>query len=329
MKLSLAVVLVVAACGPKGSAPSLHNDTAGGQATLGQALARDVGAGLAVAIVPGPDGLRAISADGARSQTLVGGEVPWALVDNRAEVVWFGSPDASQLRMLDLAAPAQPAPEPVVIATGLPTESGAGGPLCAIRYPDAAEPDLDYSNSILPRIVVELGPTPRLTSDGGILDLWDQGEAFAAEVAKAALPGSAELRRVAARGAGRTIRLYASAASAGRVAEVPPDGCEEPDLCGDAQAIPGTALWRVVVGHSCGDGCYLDWQIYDPARKAFLPEPWAHRLVQAAVAPDGSAFVTDGQVIRFDTGPLGRSSDDDDGPVFGGGGWLGGVQVDH
>jgi hypothetical protein len=260
-----------------------------------------------------------VSADGARERVLVAGYVPWALVDDRALVIWFGSADHGSILAIDLAAP--PAPEVTVetIATGLPTETEAGPLVGTIRYGDE---ELTAGNPIAPHVVLDLSDAPTLRLDATILELWEQADEVEQALARAALPGRDRAAAFAARSAGRRTRLEAPPGEASRV-EVPVDPCEDEDLCGTAESVPGTGLWRVLVGHSCGDGCYAEYRLYDPAAKRFHEEAWASWLSDAWVARDGSAFVTSAQLIRFDRGPVASGSRDDlPGDVVGGG-WLG------
>lgn len=339
------LVLVVAtlgltACGSRSPAPVANTPPSTGAATLGAALTREVGAGLPVAIVPGTAGLRAISADGARTRTLVPGPVPWALVDNDAGVVWFGSADGTAIDLVDLEGPAAAMPPVETIATGLPTQTDGGGPMFAVGYesppttpaPSPADPDdvpdlgpsasLSFGHPITPHIGVVVGPKPRLFVEGGILDLWDQTEELRATVAAAKLPGRDRLIALGQRVDARPVTPAAPAPPDQRVDTIDKSNCEDEDRCGTAEPVPNTTLWRVAVAFSCGDGCYTEWRLYDPARKAFLEPDWASQLVSASVAPDGSGFVADGAIIRFDTGPLAVAPGGEAGG--GGGGWLGG-----
>jgi len=52
-----------------------------------ESLQRDVGRGGAVAIVPSPDGILAVSLRGAPNEVLVEGAALWLLVDDRARVM--------------------------------------------------------------------------------------------------------------------------------------------------------------------------------------------------------------------------------------------------
>lgn len=318
---ALAAALALAACGGTAGRTAIGNT--GGQPTLADAVRAEVGQGAPVAILPGAGGLLAVSADGARGRTLVPGPVPWALVDHDLGVVWFGSADHTAILALDLRAPATVAPNAEVIVTGLPAEVSPGGPEYAISHESSTdEPglagfaDLEYSRSILPSVILVVGAEPRLTISGGILEIWGDTEGFAAEVAAAAMPGRDRVRELARRSTG--ARLPEQPREAGQVADVDPDACED-GSCGRAQEVPGTKLWRVVVSFACGDGCYTGWRLYDPATRAFLDGDWSEWPAQAAIASDGSGFVVDGRLVRFDRGVVAGPEGE---PEASGGGWL-------
>lgn len=324
----LAFVVTVAACGSGGARPhgTLGNSGGGGGGgtTLADALAIEVGGGVPVAIVPYA-GLRAISADGARQRVLVPAPVPWALVDNRAGVVWFGTDDPTVIRALDLASPAA-APLITTVVTNLPTETDAGTPLVTIRYPEPSVDvptvdEISVGHPISPHVVVSVAAEPSLHGEGGILDMWDQHAEYEAQVQQATIVAAPYLAQLAARGAGRWLSAPRDGKEH-RVQLADLSACDEPDACGQAEDVTPT-LWRVVTSFSCGDGCYTGWQLYDPAKQALLEDDWARRIGDAWLAPDGSAFVSAGQVIRFDSGPLAATpaTEDDNGM---GGGWLGG-----
>ena len=74
---------------------------------------------------------------------------------------------------------------------------------------------------------------------------------------------------------------------------------------------------------SCDDACVVVWQLYDPAARRLLDAPWASGFDHGWIAPDGTAFVADGVVVRFDGGPLAQTPLTADADLRGGG-WLGG-----
>jgi len=51
---------------------------------------------------------------------------------------------------------------------------------------------------------------------------------------------------------------------------IPKSGCEERSLCGETTPIPSTHMQLVLVSHSCGDGCYLEYCLFDPVARVFV-----------------------------------------------------------
>lgn len=326
MRTSIFLMATLAACGGGAGAGGGTLGNGGGvAASLGAALEREVGAGVPVAIVPTPAGLLAVSADGARQRVLVPGPIRWATVDNRAGVVWFGTPDASTIEVLDLESAAV-SPAIATVVTNLPAETDAGPPLISIRYPlegkDAtAAQDLDIGSPINPHVALVMSAEPTLIGDGGILDIWEQDAEFDARVAQAKLPGAAVIQALATRGKGRPLMIPRLAEDR-RVELDDLSQCEDSEECGRAEVLTPT-VWRVVTSYSCGDACHLGWQLYDAERGALIEGDWAQMISDAWLAPDGSAFVTGGRVFRFDGGPLAATPATEDSTVVGGG-WLGG-----
>lgn len=315
------VVAVVAACSAPAK-PVVVGNTERAPVSLAAALERDLGAGMPVAIVPGPD-LRAISADGARERVLVPGPVPWALVDQRSHAIWFGNRNSSTISVLDLDAID---PQPVTVVADIPTV--VAGPLSVrVFYPDPTSDvpvgdELTFGHPQHPQVILRLGPEPSLDVSGGLLEIVGDQEkldALRAEIRLAKLPDRELLVELARRGAGRTTTPR-HAGKQHRVEGVDPAECFDATLCGQAETVTGTKLWRVTIGHSCGDACYLEQRLYDPQTKQFLAADWARRLQDAWVSADGTAFVASGVVIRFASGPLAATPISDE---LQGGGWLG------
>lgn len=321
----IVLVLGLAACGGKGNQGTL-GQKGGTAGSLAAVLARDIGAGGPVAIVPTTHGLVATSADGARAQTLVDGPIRWALVDNRAGVVWFGKPDGTTIEVLDLEGAAAPVAVSTVV-TGLPTETDAGVPLVSIAYPEPSEDipmadELSVGHPITPHVVLQVEATSSLHGAGGILDMWDQTADFEAKIAQAKVPGQALLAQLAARGKGKSTSP-ARVSTEHQVDGIDASACDEADYCGKAEEVTA-GLWRVVTSFSCGDGCYTGWQLYDPGKKVLFEQPWARELSDVWLSPDGAALVSNGVVIRLDSGPLPGSPALDGEERAMGGGWLGG-----
>ncbi|MCE9580503.1 MAG: hypothetical protein K8W52_45710 [Deltaproteobacteria bacterium] len=300
----------LAACGG-GTKPGTTLQNGGAPAgSLAAALTTELG--TPVAILPNKTGLLAVSADGARQHLLVPAPVDWALVDNRAGVVWFGTRDSIRLLDLTLAAPA-----PEVIVDALPTDVIEGAPGIVIDYGE--DGDLSIGHPAYHRITLGLGATPGLTGDSGA---WTDDEEFPKAVAARALAPAVRTRLVELwhRGAGKALASPAPTDPATQVAGVDPANCpDDESMCGAASAIPGTKLWRVTVSFSCGDGCHPEYRAYDPATKQFIDDPWAGHLQMTWISGDGHALVQDGGITRLDGHGAGFAASEG----VEGGGWLG------
>jgi hypothetical protein len=262
------------------------------------------------------------------------------MVDDRAGVIWFlvHTLGSSDLRVIDLKVLNR---SPVSVVTGL-----GQGDFVGVAY---QEPDgkvtrlLDETGKYEGRVELLLGPgDPTLRYEKGIHDqVVPPGDGTAppaegarnAAIAPTALP---LLRKLVARGAGRNLALpVAEVAPLPRVTSVPESRCGQAELCGTAEAVPGTRYQRVLVSHACGDACHARFQLYDPdaASQAFVDvKTWRRsktpidegeppNLVDAWVSRDGRALVMDGVVYDLRKGPLFGGGT----PRRYGGGFLGGA----
>ena len=320
-----------------------------GAGALEERILAEVGAGKPVAILAWYDGLIAMSSDGARIRLLAPGPTEWALVDERARVIWFGKVgeprkvegeevDTVDIWVLDLMAEGL---EPRLIAPALQT-----GLEVSVSYPPDAKgkrPDeIGFGRGYGPSIRILLDEKrPRFDAEGGIYA--DIGIADTAEHMKAvrrAQPDPATrafLQALVARGVGRTATLPVPAARPAPPDRlpVPIDNCEQEDICGAVTAFTGTPYWRVVVEHSCGDACHPSENLYDPRTRKWIdpndpavtsdkPIGEAAAVAQAFIARDGSAFVMDGAVYPFGKPPIIPQPPEDRASISRGGGWLGG-----
>lgn len=326
------LVILLGGCGGAVARPAPANHAAAAGESLAAALIREVGEGRSVAIIAGHTGVRALSSDGARQRMLVAGETAWALIDPRSEVVWFGNADATEIRAIDLEAAAA---QPIVvhtIATHVPSGDRVamvGAPMYDVVYP-SQEPGISEGeawfsgahfstgspfNMARARVQLEIGPAPALSGASGYV----QDEDWEAEFKSAVVVDRGFLATVLARADHQPPEPARPAET--KAAGVDPANCEEPDDCGDAEPIAGTHYWRVLVGTATGDIRHIAYQLYDADTRQLLTPEWATWLDGAWVAPDRSAFVVGGVIVRFDGGPIAATPTDGGGL---GGGWLGG-----
>jgi hypothetical protein len=307
-----ALLLVLMAATEVAATPSLESE-----------LLANIGAGGSVAILPSAEGLVATSADGARRRVLAPGPVEWALVDNRAQVIWFGR--RKEVRILDLAAHA-PAPE--LIGT-----QGSDAPI-----------EISYARG--EHLIVRVGMyDPHLVLRMNARAVrWDADLAIYGEISdqdgrdakrlrasvKWADGGRARVQALAERGKGRPL-LAATPPEVPKVASVPAAECEAAELCGSAKRLGKTRFFAVIASHTCGDACHTDVQLYDSGSQEFVdaarPDkrsrvPFgasddAARASDAWVAPGSEGFVSNGKLYHFERGHITGSGH------LHGGGWLG------
>jgi len=283
-----------------------------------------------VAILPGDD-LVAVSADGRRRRVLAPGPVPWCLLDNRAQTVWFGRPlgdGAVEVWVLDLLG----AGPPVGVVARF-------GWLPEIEYPAAGKAKrtlLALGHAEMDVAVrLTLGPQgPRLSPQPG--GTWcaineDSCKALPAAIERVRLKHTPVLRRLAARAAKRNTPAPGTRPPTRprpKRVPIPAGACEYEDLCGTAEPVGNTRYVAVVVSHSCGDGCYTEAMLYDPSRRRFVdaldprktysdPSKGARYPEDARVAPRDAAYIGGGRLVRFDRGLV-----EVPGAGGSGGGWL-------
>ena len=323
-------LLCLAACG---GAPASHPIVANEvplpvHERYGDLLIREVGGGLPVAIVGGTKGLRAISADGARQRTLTPTATRWVLVDARANVIWFGNADGTEYRAIDLD---QPADVPLTIATvvtGMPSPGEVemvGPAYFGVSYPVPGDPlgaaammrDFEIGGCCAnATVTLFVMAKPQVSGATG----YQQNDEWSARFEHAAIPGAAFVTALASRPDHRKPDKAPSIPDT-KLPGVDPANCQDADLCGSAEAIVGTRFTRVIVMQAMGDVGHITHRLYDTAANHFVDPEWGTWMQNAFVALDGSAFIHDGLLVRFDRGPLPATPAAE---ASLGGGWLGG-----
>jgi hypothetical protein len=292
--------------------------------SFGARLATTIGAGQAVAILPTADGLLAIAADGARRKQLVAGKIDWAMVDDRAQVIWFGR--AKALWIIDLLGTSGAAEdiaryngdEPVSICYG--EDRGQLLGLLASVY-DA-------------HLVLNMVGTPQLAYESGIYDdiMEEQGLQNRRRLAhiRWSKRGRERVAALATRGQGRTLFLPSPEAES-RVKSVPAASCEAKELCGSARRLGDTRFLAVIVAHGCGDACHVRSLLYDSTSQQFfdaakpsrrsrqvLPGEGVTGVADAFIPASGEGFVSNGALYHFQRGLVAETR-----AAAQGGGWLG------
>jgi hypothetical protein len=285
---------------------------------LVEQLRSEIGAGGPVAFLPGDHGLVALSADGKRRRILVPEPTRWLLVDNRAQVLWFGlaGKQQNEIFLLDLLA-REPAREP--IAKG-------GEQRVGVVYEDDRKRRESLSSALATydgEVQIVLGAEPRIDASRGVYgEIFDHATRVPAPLTA---QGAARLRALRERGRGRPLLLPVPKLP--RVDAVPPEACDDKDLCGRAEPVgEAGGFWRVLVAQACGDACQVAHQLYDPKTKEFLdatqPGRRANKPLQEAPPLDdlwisrGGAIIRDGELLLVSGERI------VDGNGLWGGGWL-------
>ncbi len=309
-------------------------------------LTQELGQGGAVAVLPWPTGLMAMSADGVRRETLVDGPVGWAAVDHDAQIIWFGrhiarpegevakdlpEGDLQELMALDLLANKA---EPRRLATNLPRDVRF-----AVRYEDAREgrrnPVMYLGRRLADGIDLVLDPeNPRLESSEGVYTELGLTAGPGVPERRSGFPAEtvAWLKGVVSRPTPDFERPACAVAASEIPETIKVPGCTDSEYCGQVKRFEGTALWQVVAEVSCGDTCHFETNLYDPVAKVWVsrtgvrqdkPFGEAESLHATWVGPDCRGFVMDGVLWRLDGAP---TRPEGAGPVWKarGGGWLGG-----
>lgn len=324
---------------PRGSEFALP----GGEDSLFDRVARVVGQGLPVAIIPTIEGLAAVSADGERWTLLHKGRVPWAVVDERARVIWFGqslAPDRGgddwvAVYALDLFASNL---APTRVSARLPGDS-----VFVVSHPGRGPEGRDeklwsaIGRGAITTLVVDTR-RPRLEASGGVymeLGLIDAGPHRAAVKAGALdKEAVAFVRGLAKRSGERSNRRPLSVApELPERLEVPSSGCELPEQCGTWSPWPNPSWVAVVVEHACGDSCLTRMALWNVEKRALVE--WGDgagaarpgldgRFESPIIAPDGSAWTEGGLLMRPGSKPWTWPVPDGEAFAPWGGGWLGG-----
>nr|MCH9684103.1 hypothetical protein [Deltaproteobacteria bacterium] len=150
-------------------------------------------------------------------------------------------------------------------------------------------------------------------------------------------PGKQSLAPFVARAEGRTTEPPepGRAPKPTKVTSVPTEACEEnPEDCGTASPLRGTAYWIVTVSNSRGDFYHEASQLYDPKDGMFFDprrpgtrskEPLAETDGSEAyrptwISPSGALSMSYDELVRFEGGIVARDLAGTCG--FWGGGWT-------
>ena len=225
----------------------------------------------------------------------------WCVADGFADVVWmqFGK----ELHVLDLAGTSA---KTRVVLTGWPSDAGHGEGAPApvvVAHGNSRVGNASHNGAFHVFLRVE-DASATLGLDNFSYTVED---ADLKKIEKRIQVRDRKLlKRLAARAKDRARPVPVSACPS-KIKGLPTDACEDGE-CGLAAPIAGTTYCRVLVGQTCGDGCYLSFAFYDTKTSAWLygfkpgaethaaPFPDAAAL---AVSPSGSHVIVGGAILDW------------------------------
>lgn len=321
-----ALLLALAACTPPARAPVTSTAPATATATIATQLARELGAHAPVAIVGTSAGVIAVAADGGARRVLTPEHARWVVVDHRSNVVWFGTEDASEIHAIDLDATTLAV---TTVVTKIPQPFEMVGPASfGIAYPSGDDPEgmsvqfPDFATGSCcasSLITLLISDHPKLAAGAG----YGADDDWVARTDASTIANPGFLVALAHRPAHARPEAAQAEPATIQVAGVDPKNCEDPKECGRGDRLGATHYFRVLVGHVVGDIGHFAYRLYDERTRAFVDAPWGAWMQNIRVAPDGSAFIAQGAVVRFDRGPLPATPADGEHRADGGG-WLAG-----
>jgi hypothetical protein len=302
-------------------------------ASLRERLSQELGADRPVAVVAAESGVVAVGLDG-RTRHVVRAPVVWVFVDDRAGVLWYeahGS-DGFELWLLDWSLPTA-VPERVAKGLGTKEPEEVAIAYAETRYsPEEVTTHASDYDGYLRVLVTAAGPLwsyePGLYDS--IFERTDEARASRLAPLSFVATAPARLRELNERGRGKHLLLGPLPLPERHpLTAVAPERCWDRELCGRAQALPGTRFLRVIVAHECGDACHVRYQLFDSRTREFfdlasgarsahpIDEGKPESVADAWIAAKGEGFVIDAAVYDHDAKLLFQGSGR-------GGGWLGG-----
>lgn len=277
---------------------------------LRQRIRLDVAGDGDIAIVATDRGLEAVSAQTGQRMVLDAEEPQWLAVDPLAGVVWLEYQKEDGFRSLAYLDLDGDAAGPYVVVRGAPVPF-------RVLYPGRLQLRSDAHFGYAAELVLA-SSGPRLKLAEGIYAYMAETE-VPEQIQKLTMENQDRLVALIARAAERAVEIPASRGES-RVSTVSRRNCEEQSLCGKCVLLPSRLtpeefpLARVIVGHSCGDGCYVDYRLYDTSREvyldprkpsaAFTDPKDAPALVDFWLPYSGKAWITGGEIVSLDHGAL-------------------------
>lgn len=280
-----------------------------------------------VAVLGGKTGLWAVSIDGKAKYKIHEGPVSWSVVDNKLRVIWIVRPADGKwtLELIDFDGPGNPE---TVLASfpGAPIDIvhekvriTGGGENFAVTY------EIRFEEG---KVKLEIGE--------GNFYFTDRADSLKEKAKSLVFADPERLALLYARAGDRAVQPPVPSSKVPDKISVDTNNCDDPDMCGEVSAIPGTRYWNVLTSHSCGDGCYWTMLLYDPKTKEFFdarnpekrsaePDEEFSRLGAGWIAPSGTAHTNGRLIVSFEKGFITQVEDIEENTPDGwltGGGWL-------
>ncbi len=280
-----------------------------------------------VAVLGGKTGLWAVSIDGKAKYRIYDGPVSWSVVDNKLRVIWMVRPAGGEwtLELIDLDGPGNPE---TVFA------SFPGAPIDIVH--EKVRITGGHENfAVAYEIRFEDGKVKLEVGEGNFY-FTDRADSLKEKAKSLVFADPERLASLYARAGDRAVQPPVPQTETPDKIDIDTSDCEDPDMCGEVSAIPGTKYWNVLTSHSCGDGCYFTMQLYDPKTKKFFdardpekrsPEPGEEfsQLGAGWIAPSGKAHNNGRLIVSFEKGVITQVEDIEEDTPDGwltGGGWL-------
>jgi hypothetical protein len=192
------------------------------------------------------------------SKTLISSGVLIARMDPNKMLAWLwmeDTPDSGlmKLAVLDLRSPT---PDVIVIATGLQADV----PWSA----DGWTIGVGFVSEVIGVANLVWSETPTFEVEEGLTQLCCDASNI-----KGVVITEAGQRWLAANHKRPITPIPNASPPLQHIAGINADACEDQALCGEAIPFHTTGLLLTIVSHSCGDGCYINCVLYDPAKKRY------------------------------------------------------------
>lgn len=263
-----------------------------------------------VAVLPSAQGIFITSIDRKKTIKIVEGKVDWLLVDHLAKVIWYRLENEKGIWILDLLASEVISKH---LLTSLQIEE------FGIIYPEFKKDGKSIKQKIIHTNNYYLGNSFDLEMDLGQIKLKKNKDLYFLIIEEKKQRST--FLKLSEQDS-HTLAFYAQRAFNNRQVENSTEStlqkgqlkfikwgknCDDSELCGTTEQIPGQPYLRVLTEHSCGDMCYTSYQAYDPRTSQFFDLLSSQKsknplkkfvdLQNIWISLDGFAFIKDGNIF--------------------------------